>query len=397
MVAIEVTVQTENDRLFDDDGWMTTPLLEMSINAKCASYRYAYAEMLQMWGQPLARLEIMKFNILKEEPSASSGVFGDAATADSSYHESYTMNEGNHSHNHSISSVQHQPGTISPNMLLGGPREQLQVLRDSGRGLDVTGLCWRCELQLEPFEYSHSKHDLSVGGAAGICEKCGREQKQLRCVYCAEPVDALYPPCLWCGCVSHEHCLAEWHAAGETQCPAGDECECVEEASRGQVESWTAMKAQMARDLMRMREVSARVKDSISDDKHKNSVLSGRTRRKSVPARMHQFVADDDSSAGGAERASLDMADRDAGWEQLVASPSIPSAGNAAAATQTAGSSYQGAGGHVESHAAAMGGKPSPLGPGGGQQPISAARLSLHDRLRPSALRRQSGGVLKKM
>ncbi len=47
-------------------------------------YRYAYAEMLQMWGQPLARLEIMKFNVFKETRSNAAAGFG---TGDNSYHE----------------------------------------------------------------------------------------------------------------------------------------------------------------------------------------------------------------------------------------------------------------------------------------------------------------------
>ncbi len=129
-------------------------------------------------------------------------------------------------------------------MLLGGKRGHLQALRDSGRGLDITGLCSRCEMQLEPLEYTdpHAR----AGGGAGICGRCHRVQRELRCVYCAEPVDALYPPCLGCGCVSHEQCLAEWHALGETTCPAGDECRCVDEAASGHVESWTAMRAALA-------------------------------------------------------------------------------------------------------------------------------------------------------
>ncbi len=59
----------------------------------------------------------------------------------------------------------------------------------------------------------------NIGGAVGCCQRCAPHaeipQTQLRCVYCTEPVDVLYPPCLNCGCAFHEACLAEWHAQGQ--------------------------------------------------------------------------------------------------------------------------------------------------------------------------------------
>ncbi|KAI9163238.1 hypothetical protein HJFPF1_04840 [Paramyrothecium foliicola] len=227
LVPFDVNVLVENQTLFDDDGWLTTPLLEPSRASVMANYRYAYAEMLQMWDQPLARLEVMKFNVLEENLPTRA--------MDSSYGDSFSIPEGG-------SSGTAHPRTGSSPIVMG-KKDQLQALMQSGRGLDVTGVCLIHEIQLEPARYT--KSNTSIGGAVGTCERCHVMQDQLRCVYCLEPVDALYPPCLSCGCASHEKCLEEWHEAGETMCPAGDECNCVEEAANGQVESWAALQGAM--------------------------------------------------------------------------------------------------------------------------------------------------------
>lgn len=223
MVPVSVAVVMEDQTAFDDDGWLSTPLLQPHRTDAYASYRYAYAEMLQMWRQPLARLEIMKFNVLKEDLAGHH--------LDGSFQDSMTVHDGA-----SGNGLNHHTST-SP--IVMGKRDHLQAILASGRGLDVTGVCRRHETQLEPLRYTST--DSRVGGAVGICDRCHRTQSQLRCVYCLEPIDALFPPCLACGCASHEGCLAEWHAAGERQCPAGDECNCVQEAADGQVESWAAL------------------------------------------------------------------------------------------------------------------------------------------------------------
>ncbi|KAF4978487.1 hypothetical protein FZEAL_5133 [Fusarium zealandicum] len=227
LVPTQVSVTMEDQTIFDDDGWLSTPLLESNQADVYARYRYAYAEMLQMWNQPLARLEIMKFNALKEDLTAGA--------PDNSFHDSTTIHDGasiNGPNNHANSSP-----------IAMGKKDQLQALIASGRGLDVTGVCRVHEIQLEPLRYTST--DSKMGGAVGTCDRCHRTQSQLTCVYCLEPVDALFPPCLACGCASHEACLAEWHAAGETECPAGDECNCAEEAADGQVESWAALQGAM--------------------------------------------------------------------------------------------------------------------------------------------------------
>lgn len=226
-VPVSVSVYVEDQTIFDDDGWHSAPLLDPGKAHLYSHYRYAYAEMLQMWNEPLARLEIMKFNIIQDDSYTSS-------------QDPYSLYEGGTGYPQSGS---------SPIVL--GKKDLLQTLLASGRGLDVTGVCRIHETQLEPLRYT-TRSKAHVGGAQGVCERCHRMQSQLRCVYCLEPVDALFPPCLSCGCASHEDCLAEWHAAGETTCPAGDECNCVEEAANGQVESWAALKGAMQKTQNKM-------------------------------------------------------------------------------------------------------------------------------------------------
>ncbi|KAK2600724.1 hypothetical protein N8I77_010236 [Diaporthe amygdali] len=341
-IPVSVTVTVEDESAFDDDGWLATPLLDPSRGPDYASYRYAYAEILQMWRLPLARLEIMKFNVLKE----GSWSEGPRLSADSSCIESAI-------HDASQSAT----GTTSPTIILGGKREQLHTLQASGRGLDVTGICRVHEMQLQPLQYTQSP---SLGGAVGICERCRRTQSQLTCVYCHEAINALYPACLGCGCVFHENCLAEWHSMGETECPAGDDCECVEESDKGQVETWVAMRAALGMGRERTESYGhSRAKTSHGDKDF--------TRERSGSGSGSGSTLSSGAALGNASVMVVrSPPERENDGEFLATIPPTSSANTPA--------------------------KPSPLGPG-----VSAARLSLGNRLkslearRPSSFRRKSG------
>lgn len=399
MVPVSVSVVIENETAFDDDGWLSTPLLDPMRNPDYASYRYAYAEMLQMWRLPLARLEIMKFNVLKQE-SAFSGAHG-GSPAEGSYYEPAIQDSGSHS----------ATGTTSPTVLLGGRREQLEALQASGRGLDVTGICRIHEIQLQPVQYSQTP---TSGGAVGICERCRRTQTQLTCVFCHEPIAALYPACLGCGCATHDACLAEWHGMGETECPAGDDCECVEEADRGQVESWVAMKALLA---AREKDRSRRAVTSHGEKRHnhhqhhqgekehmkspqgpktpqagstnRSTSLATRLRRRSAPAPFSLTIEDtEDEAATGTDTSSSAAANTIRNTyigprpyeeeQQFLFHQDDPSSAMSSIPSSTG---------------SATPAKPSPLGPN-----HSAARMSLNNRLmknlearRPAMMRRKSG------
>lgn len=397
MVPVSVTVTIENEAAFDDDGWLSTPLLDPSRHPDYAGYRYAYAEMLQMWRLPLARLEIMKFNVLKEDSwNANPGV-PNGSPVESPYHEAAIRGSGSHT----------ATGTTSPTVLLGGRREQLAALHTSGRGLDVTGICRIHEIQLQPLQYYKTP---TTGGAVGICERCRHTQTQLTCVFCHEPIDALYSACLGCGCATHDACLAEWHAMGEMECPAGDDCECVENADQGQVETWIAMRAALAaNDRDRDRE-NKRATTSHGEKNHNHQheresgsnghlrgtkspqtpgpsglgkaagTLATRLRRKSAPAPFSLMVDEmDEESSGGAETTATPPKVGFQGGDE-------EEAGDSASVISVPSSSSVAAG--------AVPTKPSPLGPG-----VSAAKLSLGDRLkdldtnRPASFRRRSGGA----
>ncbi|KAI2620526.1 hypothetical protein GGR54DRAFT_103472 [Hypoxylon sp. NC1633] len=239
LICYGISTELEDQTIFDDDGWLGVPFLEPSRYAIHAGYRHAYAELLQMWNQPLSRLEILKFNVLKDDssdPHATSFASSAAASHRESFHSTENLSHGSHSHH----------GANSPIVL--GKKELLQSLIASDRGIDVTGICRVHETHLDPVRSTHSS--ATVGGAVGTCDRCRQKRKhvptqpmqsQLICVFCNEPIDRLYPPCLSCGCASHDACIMEWHAAGETECPAGDECNCIAEASNGQVETWAVM------------------------------------------------------------------------------------------------------------------------------------------------------------
>ncbi|KAK4152371.1 hypothetical protein C8A00DRAFT_16319 [Chaetomidium leptoderma] len=258
MVPIAVSCIPENQGVFDDDGWMSTPLIDRSHFQLYSNYRYAYAEMLQMWGQPLSRLEIMKFDVLKEDKLSS----GTATT----------------SHNTEDSAPNNTPfyptGATSPTSPFADRRGVFQELLTSGRGVDVTGFCRiHPGVPLEPAEYlrqtppatattsttttannrghTGTSYAPVVNGAVGVCHRCTAErehadlvpQTEMECVYCWEPVIGLYTPCLACGCIAHEACLAEWHAMGGIECPVGHDCRCVEEASTETAGSWAGLRA----------------------------------------------------------------------------------------------------------------------------------------------------------
>ncbi|KAI0552354.1 WD repeat-containing protein [Xylaria curta] len=325
-----ISTEMEDQSIFDDDGWLAVPFLEPSRNAIYAGYRYTYAEMLQMWEQPLARLEIMKFNVLKDSPStAHSDLFKSAGTEGfySSYHSTDNLSSVSHTH-----PTMHSPIAV-------GKKEQLSALIASGRGIDIRGICRVHEIHLDPIR-STQDHAM-VGGGVGTCERCKRTQTQLFCVFCREPIDSLYPPCLGCGCAIHDACLAEWHEADETECPAGDECDCVEEASHGQIETVAAMVGALRQGKIRKPSVAQNEKISSSE------------------------------KAPSGKRGSIDRSD----WETVASGASLPLADGQ--------------------------GKPIPHDYDRPQQPLSAARISLGNRLRKSAgtwgssptLRKKSGGA----
>ncbi|KAH6628515.1 hypothetical protein F5144DRAFT_311435 [Chaetomium tenue] len=234
MVPIAVSCTPKNQGLFDDDGWMSTPLIDGARSQLYSSYRYAYAEMLQMWGQPLSRLEIMKFDVLRDD----------------------TLSSGHHIEESAPNNTPiYATGATSPTSPFADRRTFFKELLTSARGVDVIGFCGvHPGVPLEPVEYLRPTQIIPatiVNGAVGVCHRCTAErehgdqvpQTELVCVYCWEPAVNLYVPCIACGCVLHQTCLAEWHALGASECPAGHDCHCAEDATSQAPGSWAGLRA----------------------------------------------------------------------------------------------------------------------------------------------------------
>ncbi|KAK3365244.1 hypothetical protein B0T24DRAFT_584006 [Lasiosphaeria ovina] len=404
LVPVAVSCVSENQAIFDDDGWVTKPLLDHNHGVLYTQYRYAYAELLQIWRLPLSRLEIMKFNAFKDPKLSGTAPFS-SDDDDDVYHESRSVPRAPANSRQSYGTT---PRNMSPTMPLGRRRALLRNAATSGRGLDILGLCRIHETPLDPIERLRPSPKLEFGGAVGICNRCHPfsrvPQTHMRCVYCLGLIDGLYSACLSCGCATHPACLSEWHAMGELECPAGDECNCAEEASSGHVESWPALQAAMAMRRKRASGLARLAKriaaGNISSRLATNAPLdTERLRRRSVPSDLAKAAAlitarsaaksrDNENTTGsGSGKRVARRADDDYGGRVDRQDWGRASASHGGAIPST-----------VLREEASTTGKPPPHG----DEPVSAARLSLGNRLkrtlggdsgRPSTPRRKSGGV----
>lgn len=242
-----IDFRLHNVDLFDDEGLFSTPLLASSSHHSLfASYRSAYAELLFAWGLQLARLEVLKISGLPDYFSAvnAARTVGMSPNNGGNFAASVKSNDAK--------TVIHDGGPPSPIML--GKKGSIDKTSPNGQGLDVVAYCLKHELLLTPLP-PPSNGILPLGGAPGSCERCARQQRQLKCVVCLESVSAILAPCLTCGCVSHEQCLREYQLQPEYDgtCAGGCECICRKEAAgkKVAVESWEVMMG--AIELERMR------------------------------------------------------------------------------------------------------------------------------------------------
>ncbi|CAG8977472.1 hypothetical protein HYALB_00011821 [Hymenoscyphus albidus] len=208
-ICTGISLTMENQNAFDDEGCISSGLLETDHSSYYANYRMAYAELLFIWGHPLARLEILKFNGLKEAHAPENEI----PVVNKTYAASIVSNNTHTS--------LHDP-VPPPSPIFLGKKDSIHHPA-SDQCLDVLGYCLKHEIRLEQLSSTIG------GGAVGRCERCKIIQRQLRCVICLEPASAIFSPCLSCGCVTHENCMLEYHTGGSTECPGGCDCDCGED------------------------------------------------------------------------------------------------------------------------------------------------------------------------
>jgi len=253
--VIGISVTMHNQNAFDDEGCVSTSLLDFTHGATFSSYRKLYAEMLFAWSLPYTRLEILKFDSMPDHFTSaplSSPVVSKTHAA-------------------SIHSMDHE---ASPSPMPLGKKSSHPAIPDD-RGLSITGYCLNHESRLEALPPTSPSQRL--GGAVGRCDRCKMTKSQLRCVICIEPITAEYAACLSCGCASHQICLdayfSSWEeddgvAADELTCPGGCDCECMRQAGIGVVESWEVMMG--ALEKMRRKETRrVRERERERDERHR--------------------------------------------------------------------------------------------------------------------------------
>lgn len=212
-VCVGINVVLENQGTFDDEGCMSAPLLEPAHTSFYSGYRRAYADLLFLWGHPLARLEILKFIGLEDV-----------------HHSGHEIKPS--SEDTGADSQKGQHDTTPPNHIDIRKEKSRLDLNTSEYGLDTRGYCLKHELPLQPPLLQSDS-----GGAVGRCERCDTDQRQLKCTVCLEPVVANYVPCFSCNCVTHRDCLQLYHEeAKSTMCSGGCDCDCSLYASEATFE-----------------------------------------------------------------------------------------------------------------------------------------------------------------
>ena len=203
-VCTGIKVTMENQGTFDDEGCMIAPLLEPTCSLLYATYRKAYADLLFLWGHPLARLEVLKFNGL-EDPNHNS------------------LHPVKPFSNEIVTGKDLEKQDVTPPSHIDIREEKSRVHMDTSEvGLDARGYCTKHELPLLPPLLKSPS-----GGAVGRCERCDTDQRQLKCTVCLGPVVANYVPCFSCNCVTHRDCLQLYHEeADNTMCSGGCDCDC---------------------------------------------------------------------------------------------------------------------------------------------------------------------------
>lgn len=169
-----IRITMMNRDKFDDEGNVNVPFLDPKKSRLFRSYRENYADLLYNWGLQIQRLEVLKYNGLK---------------------------------NAALEALEDEPV---------GFGRKITGEEKIWDGLEIGGHCSRCGAVLE-----------GTGGARGECRSCKRRQVTMTCCVCDVIIKGLYVPCLQCGHVGHADCHEAWFAEdGVVECPTGCGCSC---------------------------------------------------------------------------------------------------------------------------------------------------------------------------
>ena len=178
MRQMNVKVILKNQNLFDDEGCASVPLLDPKQSARYKAYRDDYANLLANWSLETTRLELLKFNGMRNYFSESI------------------------------------PGE---SLISLGKRRLESASSLAWNGLDIGGHCARCGDQV-PQKPTQARRVQ--------CQSCRRGQFHVACTLCKEIVRGTYAPCLTCGHVMHSSCQREWFQDDASACPTGCGCQC---------------------------------------------------------------------------------------------------------------------------------------------------------------------------
>ncbi|KAI9674596.1 MAG: hypothetical protein M1829_003678 [Trizodia sp. TS-e1964] len=195
--SVKVTMKNQN--LFDEEGYVSAPLLNPAQSLLYMAYRENYALMLHSWDLQQARLEILKFNGMKN------------------YYPSFNASPEERKIENSANLIMEfsQPEFVATNYAIR--------FESSWSGLHLEGHRSNCGTKL-------CKIGLHRGprGTARPAHKCRNCLGKQPCVVCGKAAGGLLVPCLECGHVYHNSCCPEWFANENLYCPTGCGCKCAE-------------------------------------------------------------------------------------------------------------------------------------------------------------------------
>ncbi|KAL2042662.1 hypothetical protein N7G274_004421 [Stereocaulon virgatum] len=171
------TIKLKNQDQFHNEGHANITLLDPSEEWRYCAYREAYAHLLYIWGMPIARTEILKYNHLQ---AAGSAPF-------------YTSHQDTAS---------------------------LLAIGTATSDLGFRNYCGSCLATLPPKSTNRR------------CQSCSTKQPPPTCCFCATIIRGASSPCLNCGHVLHSSCrnlLPQTSADVPSECSSGCSCICTDQ------------------------------------------------------------------------------------------------------------------------------------------------------------------------